>query len=168
MLDILTVLFTLSSRKDRVVKVHKTCTIQQKLDALEFAKEFGDADAAFSFNTTRKSIRDWRKQESELKEMVGDKQGRKKRLRGGGRPIKHPELEILLPSWIKEQRKHSGTRVTIKNTVKKGNLLLKAMGRDKEVKYGAIWRMKDRNGLALRRKSSENQYIPDDLIPKCQ
>ena len=100
--------------------------------------------------------------------MVGDNQARKKRLRGGGRKIKHPELEILLPSWIKEHRQKCGARVTIKNTVKKGNSLLKEMGREGEVKYGAIWRMKDRNGLALRRKSTENQYKPDDLIPKCQ
>ena len=68
----------MSPRKEHVVKVHKTCTIQQKLDALEFAKEYGDADAAFSFSTTRKSIRDWRKKECELKEMVDDKKGRKK------------------------------------------------------------------------------------------
>ena len=99
----ISVLFTMSPRKDRVVKVHKTCTIQQKLDALEFAKEYGDADAAFSFSTTRKSIRDQRKQESELKEMVGDKQGRKKRLRGGGRPIKHPELEIFFLPGLKNK-----------------------------------------------------------------
>ena len=28
--------------------------------------------------------------------------------------------------------------------------------------------MKDRAGLSLRRKNSEDQYKPNDLIPKCQ
>ena len=77
-------------------------------------------------------------------------------------------MEIILPSWIKEQREKNGARVTLKGTVKRGNYLLKEIGKEGEVKYGSMWRMKDRNGLSLRRKSTENQHKPDDLIPKCQ
>ena len=121
-----------------------------KLEALEFANQYGDADAAFAFNTTRKSIRDWRKKESELKKLVGDGLNKRKRLHGGGRPIKHPELELLLLSS------------------KKGNAILRDLGKEETLKYGCIWRMKDRNGLSIRRKSTEHQYEPGDLIPKVQ
>ena len=139
-----------------------------KLEALEFAAQYGDGDAAFSFNTTRKTIRDWRKQEEVIKRIVGDGLGKKKRKEGGGRPIKHPELELLLPSWIKDKRRKEGSRVTVKQVQKRGNLILQEMGKEETVKYGAIWRMKERAGLSIRRRSTENQYKHDDLIPKCQ
>ena len=45
---------------------------------------------------------------------------------------------------------------------------MKDLGRETDVKYGSLWRMKDRAGLSLRRKNSEDQYKPNDLIPKCQ
>ena len=87
------------------VKGLRSHNVSMKLEALEFANQYGDADAAFAFNTTQKSIRDWRKKESELKKLVGDGLNKRKRLHGGGRPIKHPELDLLLPSWVKEKRK---------------------------------------------------------------
>ena len=82
--------------------------------------------------------------------------------------MKHPELEILLPSWIKERREKKGARVTIKEVQKKGMAILEDFGSDSDVKYESLWRMKDRAGLSLRRKNSEDQYKPNDLIPKCQ
>ena len=91
-----------------------------------------------------------------------------KRLDGGGRHIKHPEFEILLPSWVKDRRSKDGGRVTIKELQKKGKAILTELGRESEVKYGAIWRMKDRAGLSIRQKSTENQHHPKDLIPKSQ
>ena len=139
-----------------------------KLEALEFAAQYGDEDAAFSFNTTRKTIRDWRKQEEVIKRIVGDGLGKKKRKEGGGCPIKHPELELLLPSWIKDKRRKEGSRVTVKQVQKRGNLILQEMGKEGNVKYGAIWRMKERAGLSIRRRSTGKQYKHDDLIPKCQ
>ena len=55
----------------------------------------------------------------------------------------------------------------MKQVQKRGNLILQEMGKEGNVKYGAIWRMKERAGLSIRR-STENQYKHDDLIPKCQ
>ena len=143
-------------------KVHKSHSSAMKLEALEFAAQYGDEDAAFSFNTTRKTIRDWRKQEEVIKRIVGDGLGKKKRKEGGGRPIKHPELELLLPNWIKDKRRKEGNRVTVKQVQKRGNLILQEMGKEGNVKYGAIWRMKERAGLSIRRRSTENQYKHDD------
>ena len=74
----------MSPINNHTVKMHNSCTIQHKLDTLNFAIQYGDVSAAFSRSTTPKSIKDWRKQESKLKEMLGDKQGKRKRLRGGG------------------------------------------------------------------------------------
>ena len=71
-------------------KVYRSHSSAMKLEALEFAAQYRDEDAAFSFNTTRKTIRDWRKQEEVIKRIVGDGLGKKKRKEGRGRPIKHP------------------------------------------------------------------------------
>ena len=101
------------------VKGLRSHNVSMKLEALEFANHYDNADAAFAFNTTRKSIMDRRKKESELKKLVCDGLIKRKRLHGGGHPIKHPELELLLPSWVKEKRKNNGARVTIRQ-VKKG------------------------------------------------
>ena len=89
-------------------KMYRSHSISLKLEALEFAAKYGDKDAAFCFNTTPRSIQDWRKAENSLKRKAGDSLGKRKRLDGGGRSVKHPELEILLPSWIKERREKKG------------------------------------------------------------
>ena len=60
-----------------------------------------------------------------LKRKAGDGLGKRKRLDGGGRSVKHPEIEILLPSWIKERREKKGARVTIKEVQKKSMAILK-------------------------------------------
>ena len=85
-------------------KIYRSYYIDIKLEALEFAAKYGDKDAAFCFNTTQRSIQDWRWSENSLKRKAGDGCSKRKRLDGGGRSVKHPELEILLPSWIKEMR----------------------------------------------------------------
>ena len=77
-------------------------------------------------------------------------------------------MELILPSWIKDRRRKEGSRVTVKQVQKRGNPILQEMGKEGNVKYGAIWRMKERAGLLIRRRSTENQYKHDDLIPKCQ
>ena len=96
------------------VKGLRSHNVSMKLEALEFANQYGDADAVFALNIIQKSIRDWRKKESELKKLVGDCLIKRKRLHGGGYPIKHPELELFLPSLVKEKRKKDGARVTIR------------------------------------------------------
>ena len=50
----------------------------------------------------------------------------------------------------------------------KGRDILKELGRDTIVTKGEIWRLKERNGFSIRRKSTQNQYSPENLIPKCQ
>ena len=88
--------------------MYRSHSIDLKLEALEFAAKYGDKDAAFCFNTTQRSIQDWRRAENSLKRKAGDWFGKRKRRDGGGRSIKHPELEILLCSWIKERREKKG------------------------------------------------------------
>ena len=46
--------------------------VQKKLEALQFAEQYGDRDAAYCYNTTPKSIRDWRKSEGYLKRKAAD------------------------------------------------------------------------------------------------
>ena len=54
-------------------------SIKDQLDAINFAKEHGNKKAAFKYNTTEKSIRDWTKKEDKLKELIGNGHGSRKR-----------------------------------------------------------------------------------------
>ena len=147
-------------------KRYRSHSLQDQLDAIIFAKEYGDRDAAFCYNTTPRTIHDWRKKEEQIKECIGNGEVKKRRLPGGGRHINHPELEVLLPAWIRDRRKEGG-RVTLKAVRDKGRDILKELGRDTIVTKGEIWRLKERNGFSIRRKSTQNQYSPENLIPKC-
>ena len=42
------------------------------------------------------------------------------------------------------------------------------LGIDTEVTYGSMWRLKERHSFSVRKKSTQNQYKPDDLVSKCQ
>ena len=79
-------------------KRYRSHSLKDQLSAILFAKEYGDRDAAFCYNTTPRTIRDWRKKEEQIKECIGNGEVRKRRLPGGGRHINHPELEVLLPA----------------------------------------------------------------------
>ena len=145
----------------------RSCSIKDQLDAIKFAKDHGNKKAALKYNTTEKSIRDWTKKEDRLKELIGNGHGSRKRTLGGGRRMKNPELDFLLPGWISEQRK-KGSRVTIRKVQKKGQDIMNELGMDTKVTYGSMWRFKERHSLSVRKKSTQNQYKPDDLVPKCQ
>ena len=153
-----------NSRRPTNLRSH---SIKDQLDAINFAKEHGNKKAAFKYNTTEKSIRDWTKKEDKLKELIGNGHGSRKRTLGGGRTLENPELDFLLPGWISEQRR-KGSRVTLRKVQKKGREIMNEMGRDTVVTYGSMWRFKERHSLSVRRKSTQNQYKPDDLVPKCQ
>ena len=99
--------------------------------------------------------------------LVGNNYGCFKSSGEAGRKLSHPELEILLPQWIKEKR-DKNERVSLKSIKKKAEALLDQMGSGGPVSQAGIWRMVRRNGFSLRKKSTSNQYLPNDLVPKCQ
>ena len=107
------------------------------------------------------------KKERELARLVGENKGGYKSSGEAGRKLANPELEMLLPQWIKEKR-DKGERVSLKSIKKKAEVLLDQLGIERNVSAIGIWRMVQRNGFSLRKRSTTNQHIPKDMIPKCR
>ena len=99
--------------------------------------------------------------------LVGDNKGSYKHNGQTGRKSKHPELEMLLPQSIDECR-DKGKRITLKMVNKKAEVILQQLGIEKEVSLVGIWRIMKRNKYTIRRRSTANQHLPKDIIPKCQ
>ncbi|KAL3069717.1 hypothetical protein niasHS_015951 [Heterodera schachtii] len=76
-------------------------TIKEKLDILEFAKNSSVHAASRQFNVDRSSIQDWKRQETELRQMESEK---RKRLMGGGRKVCDPKFDETLSNWVRELR----------------------------------------------------------------
>ena len=126
-----------------------------EVKSLWFYNQYGDVDTALVWNTTSKSIRDWRQVDDDLKKLIYNSQSDRKRLYGGGRPIKHSELE----SHLLVERKKGGSRLTLDRS-RSGNYKLRDLGKGETGKYGCIWRRKDRNGLSIQKKAIENRHEP--------
>ena len=126
----------------------------------------GVTPAAIMLNTSPATLRYWRKKEEEFSRLVGDIKGSYKHNGQTGRKLKHPELEMLLPQWIDECR-DKGKKITLKTIKKKADVILQQLGIQKEVSLVGIWRVMKRNKYIIRRKSTANQHLPKDIIPKC-
>ena len=50
----------------------------------------------------------------------------------------------------------------------KAEVILQQLGIEKEVSLVGIWRIMKRNKYTIRRRSTANQNLPKDIIPKCQ
>ena len=89
---------------------YKTATNEDKLKILKIAKEIGNAKAARMFDTSRTNIIYWRKQENKIRACIGNKKGKKRSVEDTVNRVKHPEMEIILDQWLKDQHK-KGLRV---------------------------------------------------------
>ena len=74
---------------------------------------------------------------------------------------------MLLPQWIDECR-DKGKRITLKMKKKKADMILQQLGIEKEVSLVGIWRKMKRIKYTIRRRSTANQHLQKDIIPKCQ
>uniref|UniRef100_A0A183CTC0 BrkDBD domain-containing protein n=1 Tax=Globodera pallida TaxID=36090 RepID=A0A183CTC0_GLOPA len=96
---------SLSSRKRR-----QQLTIKDKLDILDFAKNSSIHASSKHFNVDRQNIREWMKQEQNLRESL-DSAAKRKRLIGGGRKLSNANFDKSLADWVKELREKN-LRVT--------------------------------------------------------
>ena len=86
-------------------------TNEDKLKIINVAKEVGNSKTARMFNVNRSNIINWRKKEEKIRLAVGNNKGRKRSLGETTTKIQHPEMELLLEQWLKDQR-HRVFRVT--------------------------------------------------------
>ena len=92
----------------------KTETNEDKLKIINVAKEVGNSKASRMFNMNRSNIINWREKEDKIKLAVGNNKGKKRSLGEPTAKVQHPEMELLLEQWLKDQR-HRGFRVTGKS-----------------------------------------------------
>ena len=78
-----------------------------KITVVEYATKSTNRAAAATFFVDEKSVRQWRKQEASLLALPDNN----KRIAGGGRKAKQPELEEIVAAWIFDLRSRN-LRVT--------------------------------------------------------
>ena len=113
------------------------------------------------YKVTVKRIREWRKQELQLRSVANPR--RRQHLPGGGRPIKSMEVKDKLVEWITDQRQNS-LRVTRKGIQRKAKLLMN--DDDFHASDGWLFKFLRRNRLTLRKRTTITQKRPDDVKEK--
>ncbi|KAH7704868.1 Protein Y48G1C.6 [Aphelenchoides avenae] len=92
-----------------------------KLHAVEMAKSRKISEVASHFGVHSKTVRDWTKRAQKLNEACESGSSKRKRLAGGGRPVKCKELDDEVIRWVREQqeKKRRVTRRTIREYAKR-------------------------------------------------
>ena len=147
-------------------------TTKFKLADVQFAEECNSNHQAATteFNVDRKRIREWRQNKSKL-ESVGSAAGKQKRLEGGGRKPFDEAIEEVLFEWV-HQRRANGLRVSRKIIRSKAGCLHEEKCKETEIpptftaSVGWVQKFMTRNGLSIRRKTTQSQKNPEKLIVK--
>ena len=138
-------------------------TVAYKLEVIRYAKEHGNRPAERHFGPppTEKMIRQWRKQEDELREC-----GNKTKRNLHQTPAKWPQLEKDMKEWILQHR-NLGIAVNTKMIINEARRLAANKGAD-DFKGTASWcfRFMKRNGLSLRTRTKISQKMPEEYEQK--
>lgn len=144
-------------------------SIEEKLQAVKTAKAQSKRAAARTHNVCVKRIREWCKQENELRAV---KKKNLKRLPGGGRPLKCERMEEQLITWIESQRKLS-LRVSRQMIQRKAIEVLFGGAPDDEKENteftasdGWLTKFLKRNHFSLRKRTTIAQKTPEDIAEK--
>ena len=130
-----------------------------KLKVIEQAEICNNREASRKFGVGESSIRDWRKQRNQLKELPS----KRLRLTGGGRKAQAPDMEEELSAWIDSQRSLH-IRVTRSAIQLKARELYEG---EEEFSASRGWLEKflKRKGFSLRR-TTVSQRLPEDSLSK--
>ena len=140
---------------------YKSYSVAFKLEAISTAKRTSNRSAARLCKVDVKRIREWRKNELQLRAVANP--GRAHHLPGGGRPIKCVKMEEALVEWISTQRQKS-LRVTRKAIQCQAKQL---MADDSfQASDGWLCKFLRRNRLTLRKRTTITQKQPDDVKEK--
>ena len=143
-------------------EMHASYTAETKLEAIEIAKRTSKKNAARKFSVDVRRIREWCRQEAQLKSMRNKKA---KRLSGGGRPLKMEDMEDELINWINDMRENR-LRVSRKMIQRQALLLFEqreSQGESFTASEGWLFKFLRRNRLSLRRRTTTAQKTPDDV-----
>ena len=151
----------------------KSYTVDYKLEAIAFAKPCNNKAAARKFNVAPKTIRDWIRKEEQLHQLKQNKAygGKRLCLEGGGQHAFDDDLEDELVQWITERR---GNELCV--STKLTQLKAKKMHEEKTINDlnsktinfsdGWVQMFMRRHGLSIRRRTTEAQKNPSQLIDK--
>ena len=130
-----------------------------KLMVVEYAEMNTNRGAATKYSVNDKQVR-------MKKEDLKDLPKKKKRIDGGGRKPRLPDVETVLMAWIDELRA-GHLRITCSEIQRKATELARNEG-DTEFIASRGWLQKffKRHQLSLRTKTSVSQKLPQDLMPK--
>ncbi|KAL3070781.1 hypothetical protein niasHS_016647 [Heterodera schachtii] len=84
-------------------------SIQEKVEIIDFTKKSSIHAASRHFGVDRNTVRDWKKQEANLRKEA--ESSKRKRLEGGGRKVPNMNFEEAMFQWVSELRQKK-VRVT--------------------------------------------------------
>ncbi len=131
-----------------------------KLNVITYAENHTNKKASKKFGVGESSVRDWRKRKDKLAQVPT----KARQLPGGGRKAHAPEMEEELTAWIDNQRSNH-LRVT-RSSIQRKALELYSGDGDFSASQGWVENFLRRNGFSLRRRTTDSQRLPQDLIPK--
>lgn len=161
---------TSSSHKGEKVRSY---SIDFKLEVIRYAEMNSNHAASKKYKIDRNSIRDWRKKRDKIEELKVERSGgaKRQRLDGGGRHLTSEEIEENLLEWIFD-RHSKGLRVSRKIIMVKAAKFQEEKEKEDpnitKLTFSQGWLEKfmNRNGLSVRRRTTEGQKRPDQLIDK--
>lgn len=144
-----------------------------KLEVIRYAEVNSNHAASRKYKIDRNSIRDWRRKREKIEKLIKDTSSgaKRKRLDGGGRRVTDEEIEENLLEWIFDRR-DKGLRVSRKLITIKAKKFQEEKQKDdpniKTLVFSAGWltQFMKRNGLSIRRRTTQTQKTPDQLIDK--
>ena len=130
-----------------------------KLRVLEYAEKTSNREAGRKYKVNEKSVRYWKKKKNDLSSIPT-----KKRIPGGDRKAKLPDMEEQLATWITDQRAQH-LRVTSSGIQKKA-LQLHLGEEEFTTSRGWLEKFFRRYNFSLRRRTTVCQKLPQDYVPK--
>ncbi|KAL3122220.1 hypothetical protein niasHT_002100 [Heterodera trifolii] len=86
----------------QIKRKRRAYSIQEKVEILDFAKKSSIHAASRHFGIDRNTVRDWKKQEANLRKEA--ESSKRKRLEGGGRKVPNRNFEEAVFQWVSELR----------------------------------------------------------------
>ena len=142
-----------------------------KLEVIRYAEVNSNHAASRKYKIDRNSIPDWRRKREKIEKRDTSSGAKRKQLNGGGRRVTDEEIEENLLEWIFDRR-DKGLRVSRKLITIKAKKFQEEKQKDdpyfKTLVFSAGWltQFMKRNGLSIRRQTTQAQKTPDQLIDK--
>ena len=117
-----------------------------KLKVVKYAEENSKNKASKVFEVDRRRVKEWCQQKDKSKVMSKTS----KRLQGGGRKVRYPDIEEKLPQWLNERR-NKGVRLTGK-ALKREAMRFHKTSEKQSLKVSCGWfrKFKRRNNITFR------------------